>query len=495
MKYEYDVAVIGGGAAGLTASGVATALGAKAILIEGHRLGGDCTWTGCVPSKAILKSAKVAQYMREAGTYGIESVEPKVNFRDVVGRIHSIRQHVYDEADAPDRLERFGVETMAAWARFVDPHTLELTKPDGSKTNLTARIMIIASGSRAFVPPIDGLTGDDPAPYLTNESIFELEQQPKRLAVIGGGPIGSELAQAFHRLGSKVRVFERGKGVLGKDNPELTPILLRKLQAEGIEFELESDVKRVEKRDSGVRLHYEGPGGEQAWDADQVLVAVGRRANVSGLDLDAAGVKTDRRGVIVNDKCRTNVRHIYAIGDVAGRYQFTHYAEHMAKIAVTNALIRFPQKMDMNSVPWATYTEPEMAHVGLTREELEKRGTKYQVYRFPFTMIDRAITESETEGWIHVFARSWDGKIYGVDILGSNAGEMIGEYALAVKNGVSLRKMADTIHAYPTWGLGNRRAADQWYVQKQSPTFVRLLQGLFGYKGPVPPPPDPSQIV
>ena len=490
-KHDYDLLVIGGGAAGLTASGIGASFGAKTLMIERHRLGGDCTWTGCVPSKTLLKSAKVAHTIQHADKYGLAGQPPQVDFRAVMQHMHAVRDEVYEDADRPEIYEEMGVEVRFGAARFVDDHTIELDGEDGTE-RLSSRYVVIAAGASASVPPIDGL---DAVPYLTNETLFELEAQPGHLAIIGAGPIGTEMAQAFVRLGSRVTVIDMADGILSNDDPELAGMLRDVLDAEGIGYVLGANVERVRREGEGVGVVVEHEGARRTVTADALLLATGRRANVAGLGLEAAGIEHSKKGIDVDDRCRTNQRHIYAVGDVTGRYQFTHMSEHMAKVAASNAIFKLPLKIDTKHVPWVTYTDPELAHVGARTRDLDEQGTSYKTYRFPYTKIDRAVTESETTGLIKVYAKKWNGKILGASILGTAAGDMIGEFALAMRQGVTLREISDTIHPYPTYGLGVRRAADQWYAQKQSPTLVRILQKVFGYRGQVPPPPDENRIV
>ena len=477
--YDYDLVVIGAGAAGLTAAGIGTNLGVKTLLIERARLGGDCTWTGCVPSKTLLHAAHVAHTMRTAGASGLSTVSPEVDFGKVMRQVRQTRQEIYEDADAPEVFERMGVEVARGDARFEDPHTIVIDGEAGAR-RLTGRFFIVATGGRASAPPISGLHG---VPYLTNENLFELEAQPSRLAILGGGPIGTEMAQAFRRLGSEVVVVEQGERILSHDDPELSNMLLDVLKGEGIEYRFGAEVKEVARWGEGVELRVEGGAGVRA---SHLLVAAGRSPNVEGLNLEAAGVAYGEKGIEVDEHCRTSQGHIYAVGDVTGRYQFTHMSEHMAKVAATNALLKLPSKVDTDHVPWVTYTSPELAHVGATEQQLQEKGTSYETYRFPYSRLDRAITEHETVGLIKVHARGLDGKIYGASVLGARAGELITSYAIAARNGVTLRNLADTVIPYPTYGLGVRRAADQWYAQKQSPTLIKLLQKVFGYQGDVP---------
>jgi pyruvate/2-oxoglutarate dehydrogenase complex dihydrolipoamide dehydrogenase (E3) component len=493
MKRDYDMIVIGGGAAGLTASGISASFGAKTALIEAKKLGGDCTWYGCVPSKTLLKAAKIAHHFKTADRYGLESCEAKFDFSKVIGHIHKTQEEVYRDADDPAIYEKMGIDVLSGSAGFLDNHTIEFTSNDGETSRLSSRYFIIATGSSAVVPPIEGLPDVE---YLTNETVFSVDRLPQKMIVVGGGPIGVEMSQAFRRFGAEVTVIDMADGILVRDDRELAGIIKERLSEEGVEFILNSSVKKFEGNNTTIRVAVENGSSEAITvEGDALLIAAGRKANTANLNLEAAGVDYDRRGIVVNDRCRTSAKNIYACGDVAGRFQFTHFAEHMAKVATSNALLHFPMSLDSKHITWCTYTEPEMAHVGASEEELRWKGVSYEVYKFPFTKIDRAITENEKIGWIKVYAKRLNGKIYGANILGSNAGEMIGEYALAMRNGVTLRQMADTIHPYPTYVLGNRRAADQWYVRKQSRAFVWLLQKIFRYKGQLPDTSDPERIV
>lgn len=491
-KYDYDAVVIGGGAAGLTASGIAANFGAKTMMIERHRLGGDCTWTGCVPSKALLKAGKVARHIRKASDYGLIDSNPRIDFKKVIEHVHEIREDIYQDADAPENFEAMGIEVVQGLAYFTDSHAINIELENGETRVVTSSYFFICTGASAFVPPIEGIDSVD---YLTNESLFEIEQLPRELIIVGAGPIGSEMAQAMQRLGSRVTVIDMADRIMVNDDPELAGMLLEKLKKEGIEYVLGAGVKKIRSEDERIVVEAEIEGEVKEVSGTDLLMATGRRPNVDGLNLEAAGIEYSPKGVEVNKKCRTNVSHIYACGDVTGGYQFTHMSEHTAKIAVTNALIKFPMKVDEEHVPWCTFTDPELGHVGATEKELVENDEDYETYRFPFSKVDRAVTESEGEGLIKVFAKKWNGKILGASVLGTNAGEMISEYAVAMKNGITLRKLADTIHPYPTYGLGARRAADQWYIKNQSEWQVKLIKKLFGYRGEVPDFSDTDRIV
>lgn len=477
-RYDYDLIVLGGGAAGLTASGIGANLGARTLMVERHRLGGDCTWTGCVPSKSLLHAAQVAHTLQTADRAGLPPSDAPVDFARVMGVLRATRQHIYADADAPERFEAMGVEVAFGDARFADPHTVVI---EGETTRrVTGRHFVIATGARPAVPPLDGL---DRVPYLTTETLFDLDRLPSRLAILGGGPVGTEMAQAFRRLGSAVTVIERAERILSHDDPELAERLQGVLAGEGVEYRLGTTAERVSATAEGVRIAL---SDGSTVEASHLLVALGRTPNVEGLGLDAAGVAVTERGITVDGRCRTSQRHLYAAGDVTGRYQFTHMSEHMAKTAAMNALLKFPSKLDTRHVPWATYTSPELAHVGATAAQLEAAGTRFETYRFPYSRLDRALTDLDATGLIKIHARRLDGKIYGASILGARAGDLIGTCAVAMRNGVTLRRLSDTIFPYPSYGLGVRRAADQWYAQKQSPRLVRLVQKLFGYRGEVP---------
>ncbi|PEN14183.1 mercuric reductase [Longibacter salinarum] len=489
-SYDYDVLVIGGGAAGLSSAGIATNLGAKTTMIEREALGGDCTWTGCIPSKTLLKAAKVVHQARNASRFGLTDQRFEVDFAGVMEHVREVRQEVYDDADRPEIFEDMGIDVRSGTARFVDNHTVSVSGDDGSE-QLTARFIVIAAGARAFVPPIDGL---DRVPVLTNEDLFDLEEQPERLAIIGAGPIGSEMAQAFSRLGTDVTVLDMSDRILQNDDAQLADELRQVLVSEGVRYILDADITSIEQKKGVTSIHADAAGDAVDVEADAVLLATGRTANVEQLNLDAAGVNVSRKGITVDDYCRTSQRHIYAVGDVTGRYQFTHMSGHMAKVAVTNALLKVPSKIDAAHVPWVTYTDPELAHVGALPDDLDEQGVDYETYKFPFSKLDRAITEGETAGWIKVHAKSLTGTILGASVLGAHAGELISSLAVAMRNGVTLRNIGDTIHPYPAWGEGVKRVADQWYVQKQSSTFTRALKTVFGYRGPVIEP-DPERII
>jgi len=494
MSMDFDLVVIGGGAAGLTAAGISASLGGKTALVEENRLGGDCTWTGCVPSKALLKTAAIASAIRAASRYGLKSSEPQFDFSSVMDKVHELQTAIYDEADAPPLYRKMGVTVIEGKAQFISPNQVEVLGPGGGRRQVASRFFVIASGGRPLVPPINGLAE---TPYLTSETIFTISKLPERMIILGGGPVGIEMAQAFRRLGSEIVVLDEQSHILPRDDAELTGILREHLACEGIRFLLGSSVVRAKYDGASIRVTFKSNSSPalETVEGDALLVAAGRRPNLDELSLDAAGVQASDAGIAVDRHCRTSAENIFACGDATGLYQFTHMSEHMAKVAVSNALLHLRMSVDTANVPWCTFTDPELAHVGAFETELENRKQRYAAYRFPFSKIDRAVIDRETTGLVKVLARKFDGRIYGASVLGVHAGDMIGEFALAMRNKVSLRKMADTIHPYPTYALGNRRAADQWYVRKQSRMFVRLLKLVFRYHGQLPDTSDPNRIV
>lgn len=490
MKYDYDLLVIGGGAAGLTAAGMGANFGAKTLMVEANILGGDCTWTGCIPSKTLLHVSKLADSAAQAEKLGME-IEKEVDFASVMEHVRTKRREVYEEADDPDIYRKMGVDIEFGTASFLNSHTIVI-KGDGEK-EVSSRNIIIATGSKPMVPPINGLDNVD---YYTNETIFDMTEQPERLAIVGAGPIGIEMAQAFQRLGTSVTVFDMAPRILSNDDEELAGMLRERLRSEGVEFQLPASIVNIAKSSDGI-IQVTAERNEQSvhWSGDALLVATSRTADYNSLDLENAGIDYTKKGITVDKHCRTNIKGIYAVGDVTGRYQFTHMSEHMAKVATTKALLKIPMKIDKDHVPWSTYTDPELSHVGAPEKKLKAKGASYEVYRFPYDKIDRALTDDATDGLIKVFARKVDGKILGATIYGKQAGDLIGEYALAMRNGVTLRNIADTIHPYPTYSLGVRRAADQWYVKNQSEWLTKIIKWLFGYRGTIPDLSDEDRIM
>ncbi|MFC2085584.1 dihydrolipoyl dehydrogenase family protein [Bacteroidota bacterium] len=490
MGYDYDSVILGGGIAGLTAAAISANLGARTALVEADRHGGGCTWTGGVPSKALIRAAAIAHTIRTSSSYGIVTSDPVVEFDRVMANVHRIREQIYRQSDSPEIFKSKGVDIVSGRGRFVDPHTIAVDGND--PRTVTARYIFIATGSVPTIPDIAGLAD---SPFITNESIFDIKDLPQSFGILGTGHVGCELAQAFQRLGSSVTLIEERPGILEGDDEELSSMLQEIIEDEGVRFLLGAKVTKIVSAGVGSILEIEQGGAVKNLSVDQLLVAVGRSPNLVHLGLDAAGVEFSKTGIDVDDHGRTSVKHIYAIGDITGRGFYTHMAEHEAKVAVLSALLKSPVKFDGGHAVRCTFTDPELAHVGASEADLKKAGASYHMYRFPYNRIDRAIIDGHTKGWIKVFARKATGRILGADILGHGAGEQIAHFAVAMRNGVTLRQMADTIHPYPTYATGSRRAADQWYVQNQSEGLTRFLQKTFRLKGPTPDLSDPHRIV
>jgi pyruvate/2-oxoglutarate dehydrogenase complex dihydrolipoamide dehydrogenase (E3) component len=442
------------------------------MLVESRRLGGDCTWFGCVPSKTLLRAARAAHEMRTADRFGLASERPHINFAQVMEHVRKTRNRIYEEADAPPNMERLGVDVVTGRACFINPHTIEVEEESNRVRRLTSRFFIIATGSRPQAPRFD----ETP---LTNETVFELQARPERLVIIGAGPVGVEMAQAFTRLGSRVEVVTPEEGLLPRDDRKHAATLRECLSREGVVFHLGRKVTGLMRGPDGLGAVL-SDGGTLVCDA--ALAALGREPVIEDLRLEAAGVRVGPQGIVIDSHCRTSQPHIYAAGDVTGRYNFTHMAEHMSKVAVTNAILRLPTRLDERHVVWCTFSDPELARLGESEPELKARGVRYKEYRFSFDRLDRAVTDAATQGEVKVFA-DLAGRILGVSILGANAGEMISEYALAMRNGLRLPDIANTIHPYPTFLLGNRMVADQYAARLLNSPFLGLLGRLLRYRG------------
>ncbi len=464
-----DICVIGAGSGGLTVAAAAAAFGVSVVLIEKGKMGGDCLNYGCVPSKALIAAAKTADAMRHADRFGIKAVEPEVNFGRVHDHVHGVIAAIAPN-DSVERFTALGVEVIEAAGRFVDANTVEA----GGKT-IRARRFVVATGPSAFIPPLPGLAG---TPSLTHETHLQETRQPQRLIVIGGGPIGMEMAQAHRRLGSEVVVLE-GLKALGKDDPELAAIVLDRTRADGIDLREGAKVTRVEARGkAGVRVHVETAEGEEAVDGTHLLVAVGRTPNVNGLDLEKAGIVFDRKGIKVDGALRTTNRRVFAIGDVAGSLQFTHVAGYHAGLVVQTILFRLPGKPDISIIPWATYTDPELAHVGLTEAAAREKHRDVTVLRWPFAENDRAQAERKTAGLIKV-TTDRKGRILGASIVGANAGELINLWALAVAKKMKIGDVRGFVPPYPTLGEVSKRAATSYYAPvTRSPWIRRVIAFL-----------------
>ncbi|PHP64817.1 dihydrolipoamide dehydrogenase [Zhengella mangrovi] len=460
-----DICVIGGGSGGLTVAAAAAAFGVEVVLVEKGRMGGDCLNYGCVPSKALLAAGRHAEAMRHASRFGIADVEPQVNFGNVNRHVQGVIAAIAPN-DSVERFTALGVRVIQAPARFADRKTVV-----AGDVEIRARRFVIATGSSPLVPPIPGL---DQVDYLTNETLFDQTRKPGHLVIIGGGPIGLEMAQAHRRLGAEVTVLEAARA-MGKDDPELAAVVLRRLRAEGVDIREQTKVTSVEPRGkAGVRVHVETADGAAEVDGTHLLVAVGRAVNVEGLDLDAAGIVHDRRGIKVSAGLRTSNRRVYAIGDVAGGLQFTHVAGFHGGQVLRPLLFRLPLRVDTSIIPWASYTDPELAHVGLTEDAARQKHKNITVLRWPYAENDRAQAEHETEGLIKVVTDR-KGRILGASIAGAHAGEMISLWALALSKGMTVRDITAYVAPYPTMSEIGKRAAVSYYSASTRNPWVRRL--------------------
>lgn len=458
-SFDRNLVVIGAGAAGLVSSYIAAAVKARVTLVEKYKLGGDCLNTGCVPSKALIRSAKLLSHIRRAKEFGIREARAEFDFADVMERVQAIIRTV-EPHDSVERYTGLGVEVIEGRAKIVSPWAVEITRRDGGCETLTTRGIIIAAGARPSVPAIPGI---DDVGYTTSDTIWNLRELPRRLLVLGGGPIGAELAQTFARFGSSVTMLLRGERILPREDAEVSEIVMQRFRAEGLVLCTEHAAKRFIV-DAGEKiLVAEHRGQEVRIPFDVLLVAVGRAACLKGYGLEALGIPTGRT-VEVNGYLQTRYPNIYAAGDVAGPYQFTHTAAHQAWYASVNALFAPFKKfrVDYSAVPWATFVDPEVARVGLNEQEARERRIPFEVTRFGIGDLDRAITDGEAHGFVKILTIPGKDKILGVTIVGEHAGELLAEYVLAMRHGLGLNKVLATIHVYPTLTEANKYAAGEW---------------------------------
>jgi pyruvate/2-oxoglutarate dehydrogenase complex dihydrolipoamide dehydrogenase (E3) component/uncharacterized membrane protein YdjX (TVP38/TMEM64 family) len=461
--FDRNLIVIGGGAGGLVSAYIAAVVKAKVTLVEAHKMGGDCLNYGCVPSKALIKSAKLAHQMRQGARYGLSNTTPAFRFKAVMQRIHDVIAAI-EPHDSVARYTGLGVEVLQGYAKIINPWTVEIALNDGGKQILTTRSIVIAAGARPFVPPLPGL---DAVGYVTSDTLWDsfarLDDIPKRLVVLGGGPIGCELAQAFARLGSEVTQVEMGPRIMVREDEEVSALATAALQADGVQVLTGHKALRCELAGDEKVLVVEHGGTEQRIAFDQLLCAVGRVARLTGYGLEDLGVPTDKT-VQTNEYLQTIYPNIYAAGDVAGPFQFTHVAAHQAWYAAVNALFgdfkRF--KADYSVIPWATFIDPEVARVGLNEQEAREKGIAFEVTKYGIDDLDRAIADSEAHGFVKVLTVPGKDTILGVTIVGTHAGDLLAEYVLAMRHGLGLNKILGTIHTYPTLSEANKYAAGEW---------------------------------
>jgi pyruvate/2-oxoglutarate dehydrogenase complex dihydrolipoamide dehydrogenase (E3) component len=462
-SFDRNLIVIGAGAAGLVSAYIGATVKAKVTLIEAGKMGGDCLNYGCVPSKALIRSAKLAHQMATADRYGLERTMPRFSFKAVMARVHEVIRTI-EPHDSVERYTRLGVEVLRGYAKIVDPWTVEIALTDGGIQRLTTRSIIIAAGARPVIPDVPGL---DAVGYVTSDTVWDefakLDEAPKRLVVLGGGPIGCELAQCFARLGSQVTQIVRGARILEREDQDVSSLAQTALEADGVEILTEHDLLYCEKNGERKTLVVKHADVERRIEFDALLCATGRTARLEGYGLEALGIPTGHT-VLTDEYLETIYPNIYAAGDVAGPYQFTHTAAHQAWYAAVNALFgdlkRF--KADYSAVPWTTFIDPEVARVGLNEQEAREKNIPFELTRYDIGDLDRAIADSAAYGFVKVLTVPGKDKILGVTIVGEHAGDLLAEYVLAMKHGLGLNKILGTIHTYPTLGEANKHAAGEW---------------------------------
>jgi pyruvate/2-oxoglutarate dehydrogenase complex dihydrolipoamide dehydrogenase (E3) component len=475
----YNVVVIGAGTAGLVTAAGTAGLGGRVALIERNLMGGDCLNFGCVPSKALISSARLVQRIRESEKWGLDQQEPQFVFEKIFERMRARRAKIAPH-DSQERFESLGADVFRGEARFLSAYEVEV-----NSQRLRAKNFVIATGTHAAIPKIEGI---DNVPYFTNETIFDgLREKPESMIVLGGGPIGCELAQTFCRFGTQVTIIQRGEQLLPREDRDVAEFLERRLINEGVRILKKTDVRALASTDAGkVAVEFldrqSGDLAERTLFAEALLVAIGRTANLQGLDLKSAGVDVNERGVRVTDYLQTSQPHIYAVGDVIGPFLFTHMADAQARVVVRNVLMPFQflrQKMDYSVVPWCTYTDPEIAHVGLGEKEAQQKNIQYDLFVVPLEDVDRAMVESEEAGFAKILTAKRSDKILGATIVAPHAGDLLHELVLAMKAGIGLATIASTIHAYPTLAELARKAGDKYNRTRLTPTAKKVFTWLY----------------
>ena len=464
---NYDIAIIGGGTAGLVSGVLAKELGANAVLIEREKIGGECLWSGCVPSKTLIKAARVFETVKRASEFGIHLEKPRLVWSAVKLRLADVQDEIREHEKT--EIAKCDLEVLHGDAQFLDANTLMISSKDG-ETTINAKKFILATGSRNDVPPIEGL---DETNFLTNRTLFDVPSVPRSLLILGGGPNGCEMAQAFSRFGSRVTLLQKGARLLPRDDEEISAEAQRVLAQEKIAIHCNADVQKAGVDDEKKWLEFRVAGGEvQRVEADEIFVATGKTADVSSLHLKNAGVECDGGFVEVDSHLKTSVKNIWACGDVCGPYRFTHTAEYEAKIAVQNALLPLKTKADFRAVPWTTFLDPEVAHVGLNEDEARREHGEVRVFRADFSRLDRAIIEGEARGFTKVVC-SGSGRVLGAHIIGPSAGEIIALFVSAVKNGALLSEFAETIFVYPTLSEIAHHAGNEWFRELLKDKLVK----------------------
>ena len=476
-KFDRNMIVIGAGAGGLVTSYIAAAVKAKVTLIEAGEMGGDCLNYGCVPSKAVIKSAKIAEQIRHGEHYGLENMAPQLSFKKVMARVHQVIADIAPH-DSVERYTNLGVDVVKGYGKLLDPWTVEIKLNDGGTQTLTARTIVIATGARPFVPPLPGI---EETGYVTSDTLWtkfaELEEAPKKLVVLGGGPIGSELAQSFARLGSNVTQIEMAERIMIKEDLEVSKFAHEALIESGVNILTSHQALRCEARDGKKFIVVKHNDTEIDIEYDELLCAVGRSARLKGYGLEELGIETNRT-VVTNEYLETLYPNIFAAGDIVGPYQFTHVAAHQGWYAAVNGLFGNLKKfkVDYRVIPWTTFIDPEVARVGLNEQDAIDKGIDYEITRFEFEELDRAITDSATKGFIKVITPKGKDKILGVTVVSEHAGDLIAEFVLAMKHGLGLNKILGTIHSYPTWAEGNKYAAGEWKRAHAPEKVLNMLE-------------------
>ena len=476
-KFDRNMIVIGAGAGGLVTSYIAAAVKAKVTLIEAGEMGGDCLNYGCVPSKAVIKSAKIAEQIRHGENYGLENATPQFSFKKVMARVHKVIADVAPH-DSVERYTDLGVDVVKGYGKLIDPWTVEIKLNDGGTQTLTARTIVIATGARPFVPPLPGI---EETGYVTSDTLWnkfaELDEAPKKLVVLGGGPIGSELAQSFARLGSSVTQIEMAERIMIKEDLEVSTFAHEALTESGVNILTSHQALRCETRDGKKYIVVKHNDKEIDIEYDELLCAVGRSARLKGYGLEELGIETNRT-VVTNEYLETLYPNIFAAGDIVGPYQFTHVAAHQGWYAAVNGLFGHLKKfkVDYRVIPWTTFIDPEVARVGLNEQDAKDKGIDFEITRFEFEELDRAITDSATKGFIKVITPKGKDKILGVTVVSEHAGDLIAEFVLAMKHGLGLNKILGTIHSYPTWAEGNKYAAGEWKRAHAPEKVLNLLE-------------------
>jgi pyruvate/2-oxoglutarate dehydrogenase complex dihydrolipoamide dehydrogenase (E3) component len=468
---RYDLVVLGAGTAGLVTAAGAAGVGARVALVERHLMGGDCLNVGCVPSKSLLAAAHAAQAARQAERFGIQTGPVSVDFPALMQRLRETRAAIAPN-DSADRFRKLGVDVFFGSARFLKTGETVVETRSGSLT-LRWRKAVIATGARAFLPDVPGLAAASP---LTNENVFNLTELPRRFAVLGAGPIGCELAQAFARLGAQVTLIASGPLPLPREEPAAGTLLAARLRAEGVQLLTDARLEKVVRSGNGSRLEITVGRTQEVVEADRILIAAGRRPNVEGLGLETVGVTADpRRGIVVDDRLRTANPRIFAAGDVCLQHQFTHAADFAARLVIQNALFFGRKRVSDLNVPWCTYTDPEIAHTGLTREAARAKGWETAEFAREFAEVDRARTTGETEGYVRILTRAGSDRILGATIVGPHAGDLISEISVAMAGGVGLGRLASVIHPYPTLAEAIRQCGDAYNRTRLTPRNKALL--------------------